>query len=179
VNQFRSSEVTSSEGEGPKSLFGKILGPLPTEVEPVNQDFAIVIEKIGVNAPVIPEVTVMEKEEYFEALKKGVAHAQGTAYPDENRGNVYLFAHSDWSFWERNEYSDVFNLVRKLTEGDRIHIIYQGGDYVYEVINKETLKGFDTYPLTQRVIEPILTLQTCDPPGTSINRLVVTAKRVT
>ncbi|EKE00377.1 MAG: hypothetical protein ACD_22C00036G0004, partial [uncultured bacterium] len=26
------------------------------------------------------------------------------------------------------------------------------------------------------VIEPILTLQTCDPPGTTINRLIVTAK---
>jgi sortase (surface protein transpeptidase) len=43
-------------------------------------------------------------------------------------------------------------------------------------VSKELLKGWDTFPLTRTTIEPILTLQTCDPPGTTLNRLVVTAK---
>ena len=49
---------------------------------------------------------------------------------------------------------------------------------MYEVVNKEIVKGWNTNPLTRPTIEPILTLQTCDPPGTTINRYVVTAKLV-
>jgi LPXTG-site transpeptidase (sortase) family protein len=72
----------------------------------------------------------------------------------------------------------VFNLLRKLDFGDRIHIFYKGETFIYEVVNKEVMKGWNTYPITRSVVEPILTLQTCDPPGTTINRLVVTAKLI-
>ena len=49
-------------------------------------------------------------------------------------------------------------------------------DFVYRVVNVERYKGWEVYPLTRPVLEPLLTLQTCDPPGTTLNRLVVTAK---
>jgi len=42
-------------------------------------------------------------------------------------------------------------------------------------MNKEAMKGWNTQPLSRPVLEPVLTLQTCDPPGTTINRYVVTA----
>jgi len=67
-------------------------------------------------------------------------------------------------------------LLRKLEPEDRIHVFFEGDTYVYEVMNKEVYPGWNTFPLSRSVIEPILTLQTCDPPGTTINRLVVTAK---
>ena len=57
-----------------------------------------------------------------------------------------------------------------------MNIFYQGDRYVYKVVNREVVKGWNTTSITRSVIEPILTLQTCDPPGTTINRLVVTAK---
>lgn len=176
---YRITESRKAESGEPISLFGRLLGPSPSPFDAADQDFSIVIEKIGLNAPIKQNVDVVNKDEYFQALKNGVAHAKGTALPEDPRGNVYLFAHSDISFWERTKYSSAFNLLRKLDIGDRVHIIYKGKDYIYEVINREILKGFNTYPLTRRVIEPILTLQTCDPPGTSLNRLVVTAKLVT
>ena len=72
----------------------------------------------------------------------------------------------------------ILNLLRKLELGDRIHVFRNNTEFVYHVVNKETLKGWNTYPLTRPVIEPILTLQTCDPPGTTLNRLVVTAKLI-
>ncbi|MFZ5424184.1 MAG: sortase [Patescibacteria group bacterium] len=157
------------------SPFARFLTTSPITIDPVNKDFSVVIEKIGVNAPVKADVSVVDEEAYFEALKEGVAHAVTSPYPSEDAGNVYLFAHSSINFWELGHYAKVFNLLRKLDLGDRVHVFYEGDDYIYEVVNKETLKGWNTYPLTRPVIEPTLTLQTCDPPGTTLNRLVVTA----
>lgn len=160
------------------SIFSRFLTTSPVRIEPVNTDFSLVIEKIGVNAPIVKDVAVSDKDAYFEALKSGVAHAGVSELPSERPGNVYLFAHSSINFWRFGKYATVFNLLRKLELGDRIHVFYGGDDYIYEVVNTETLKGFNTYPITRPVIEPTLTLQTCDPPGTSINRLVVTSKLI-
>ena len=104
-----------------------------------------------------------------------MAHALTSNYPSEKPGNTYLFAHASINFWQLGRYDKAFNLLRKLDLGDRVHMFYEGETFVYEVVNKEVMKGWNTYPLTRSVIEPTLTLQTCDPPGTTINRLVVTA----
>jgi len=158
------------------SPFARLLSTRPITVVPVNKDFSIVIEKIGVNAPIVKDVPVTDELAYKSALKSGVAHASTSPYPSEKPGNVYLFAHASTNFWELGKYATVFNLLRKLEKGDRIHIFYEEGEFVYEVVNKEVLKGWNTYPITRPTIEPTLTLQTCDPPGTTLNRLVVTAK---
>jgi len=160
------------------SVFARYLSTRPISIEPVNRDFSIVIEKIGVNAPIIADVSVTDEAAYLAALKEGVAHAITSKYPSDNPGNTYLFAHASVDFWKMGKYSKVFNLLRKLDYGDRIHIFYKGKTYVYEVTNKEVQKGWNTYPITRPVLEPVLTLQTCDPPGTTINRLVVTANLI-
>jgi LPXTG-site transpeptidase (sortase) family protein len=113
---------------------------------------------------------------YKEALKNGVAHAASSDYPSERSGNVFLFAHASLNFWDLGKYSSVFNLLRKLNYGDRIHIFYKNKVYVYEVVNKEVVSGWNMNPIKRATIEPLLTLQTCDPPGTTLNRFVVTAK---
>ena len=105
-----------------------------------------------------------------------MAHSIASDYPTTSPSNVYLFAHASLNFWSLGKYATVFNLLRKLEYGDKIHLFYKDDQYVYEVVNKETVKGWDTSSITRSVIEPILTLQTCDPPGTTINRFVVTAK---
>jgi sortase A len=89
---------------------------------------------------------------------------------------VYLFAHASLNFWDLGKYATVFNLLRKLNVDDKVNIFYEGDRYIYKVVNREVVKGWDTTSITRSVIEPVLTLQTCDPPGTTINRLVVTAK---
>ena len=157
------------------SVFARLLTNKPINLSPVNTDFSIVIEKLGVNAPVVADVTVTDSNAYNKSLKDGVAHASVSDYPSTEPGNVYLFAHSGVDFWNLGKYAKVFNLVRKLELGDKIHIFYKGDVYIYETVNKETYKGWNTYPLTRGTLEPVLTLQTCDPPGTTLNRLVVTA----
>jgi len=167
--------LQNEPGSVPDSVFARLLEDKTINLKPVNKDFSIVIEKLGVNAPIKADVTVTDTKAYNVALKEGVAHASTSDYPSQEPGNVYLFAHSAIDFWNLGKYAKVFNLVRKLEAGDVIHIFYEGDDYVYEVVNKEMYKGWNTYPLTRATLEPVLTLQTCDPPGTTLNRLVVTA----
>lgn len=157
------------------SVFARFLSTRPINITPVNKDFSLVIERIGVNVPIVADVPITDNSAYVEALKNGVAHAGISKYPSEKPGNVYLFAHASTNFWRLGKYATVFNLLRKLELGDRIHIFYENRTYVYSVVNKEVFKGWNTYPITRSVIEPTLTLQTCDPPGTTLNRLVVTA----
>lgn len=169
----------NSDGEGIKdSVFARYLSKRPVLIEPVNKEFSIVIERIGVNAPVVSDVSVTDKKAYIESLKNGVAHASVSKYPSKDPGNVYLFAHASVNFWRLGKYATVFNLLRKLDMGDRIYIFYKDSTYIYETVNKEVYKGWNIMPLTRPVIEPILTLQTCDPPGTTLNRMVVTAKLI-
>lgn len=169
--------VNSSGGEK-DSPFARFISTRPINIVPVNTAFSVVIEEIGVNAPVVADVPVIDEKAYNEALKSGVAHASASAYPSDKPGNTYLFAHASINFWELGKYASVFNLLRKLNYGDRIHVFYKGKTFVYSVVNKEVLKGWNTSPLTRPVVEPILTIQTCDPPGTTLNRLVVTAKLI-
>ena len=160
------------------SVFARFLTSSPINIEPVNKDFALVIEKIGVNAPVIADVPVLDEAIYNKALESGIAHAASSDYPSDKPGNVYMFAHASVNLFSLGKYATVFNLLRKLDLGDKVYVFYKGDSYAYEVMNKEYFKGWTTHPLTRSVVEPILTLQTCDPPGTTFNRLILTAKLV-
>jgi len=151
--------------------------PPPLAVTPASTDFGIVIEKIGANAPVVADVETTSREAYMEAMRHGVAHAKDTAKPDQI-GNVYLFAHSTLNFWEYGPYATVFTTLHQLVPGDRIVVFYQDKRYDYLVDQKEIVPGFDTVPLSRSSTRRLLTLQTCDPPGTTWRRLIVVAKLI-
>jgi len=143
---------------------------------PINKDFSILIEKIGVNAPIVKDVNVILPEVYMEALKQGIAHASFSDYPtDEFTSNVYLFAHSSNNFWELGRYSSVFNLLYKLSLQDEINVFFEGKRYVYQVDNKILVNDFKVDDTIYETFGPTLTLQTCYPTGTTQFRLVVRA----
>lgn len=145
-------------------------------ITPVSTDFAIVIEKINANAKVI-SVNPADEKAYTEALGQGVAHAAGTSFPGE-KGNIYLFSHSTDAPWNVIRYNAVFYLLRELEPGDRVVMFYKDRRYDYVVFDKNIVKPTDVTYLTNKYEDSILTLQTCDPPGTLWNRLIVRAKLV-
>lgn len=169
-------ETKTSSIKKPSNLFDELINGQQIGLQPAGKD-SIVIEKIGVSAPVIWNVSVVNEEEYFEALKKGVAHAKGKAMPGQV-GNVYLFAHSSIEFWKMGPYATVFNQIRRLEVGDKIHLFYKGARFDYEIFEKQTVPGFDLTPYDAKYDESVLTLQTCDPPGTQLNRLIIKARLV-
>lgn len=146
------------------------------DLSPLNKDFSIVIPKINAIAPIVKNVDPFNKNVFLNSLKKGVAHANGTATPDKN-GNVYLFAHSTDAFYNVSQYNAVFYLIGKLERDDEIKIYYQNTEYSYSVLEKKVVSADDTKYLTNNTKEKILTLQTCYPPGTTLKRLIVIAKQ--
>ena len=159
------------------SLSTEIEGSLDKPLIVPNTDFSIAIPRIAAVAPVIEDVDPLNKVEYLRALRNGVAHAKGTAYPGE-KGNVYIFAHSTDAFYNVGKYNAVFYLLGKLSKGDEIYIYYRGVKIKYLVDHVKVVSPSDIQYLTGNTEENTLTLQTCYPPGTTIDRLVVIAKEV-
>ena len=133
----------------------------------------LVIPKIGVDSPVAWDVS---DENTLDALEKGVAHYQGTALPGEI-GNVFITGHSSYYLWAGGSYKQIFALLDKLEAGDRIYVNYQNQVFAYEVTGKKVVKPEDLSVLDQGD-QKTLTLMTCVPVGTNLNRLIVSAKQI-
>lgn len=173
VNQGSYSAETSQDEQG----FGDLENTGGEIITPIDTNFGIVIEKINANARVVANVDPSDEKDYTQALAKGVAHAKGTTFPGQ-KGNIYLFSHSVDAPWNIVRYNAIFYLLSKLETGDRVIMFYQGKRYDYIVFDKAIVNPDDTHYLTDSYEESILTLQTCDPPGTLLNRLIVRAKLV-
>lgn len=137
--------------------------------------FSIHIPKIDAKANIVPNIDPSNPDEYLEALKRGVAHARGTGFPGQGN-NVYLFSHSTNSPLNFSEYNAVFYLLRKLEAKDKIYVYFLNKKYVYEVTDIVVADADDTSWLNDNEQGERLVLQTCDPPGTTLKRLIVIAK---
>jgi len=133
----------------------------------------LVIKKINVNVPIIWDV---KEATILEELKNGVAHYAGTAYPRE-RGNVFITGHSSNYWWTKGDYNYIFALLDKLEISDEIIITYKDSAYIYKVMGSKVVKPEDVSVLNSTP-KSTLTLMTCTPVGTTLNRLIVTASLV-
>lgn len=146
-------------------------------ITPVSTEYGIVIEKINANAKIVPNVDPSDEKIYVAALAEGVAEAAGSTPPGQP-GNLYLFSHSTDAPWNIIRFNAVFYLLSKLEAGDRVVIFRDRKRYDYIVFDKNIVSPNDISFLTNVYDYPVLTLQTCDPPGTLLRRLVVRAKLV-
>jgi sortase A len=146
-------------------------------IAPMSTDFGVVIPKIMANVAVTADVNPAKPEVYQEVLRTagGVAHAAGSAYPDED-GAVYIFGHSTDSNVNVARYNAVFYLLRKLEPNDLIVVYFRGKDYRYRVKYKKVVNPDDLNDITSVANERKLILQTCWPPGTTWKRLLVVAE---
>jgi LPXTG-site transpeptidase (sortase) family protein len=146
-------------------------------IKPQDPNFDIIIPKIGLNEKIIDNVNPNSENAIETALHTGVGRAQGTAYPNQD-GNMYLFAHSSISALSIDRYNAVFTLLRDMSNGDYVYIFYKGQQYTYQVYKEQIVNPQNTSAITFASPFPEITLQTCDPPGFDINRLLIYAKRV-
>jgi len=149
--------------------------PQKSKVVPVNTDFSIQIPKIGVNANVVKNVDPYNSAIYQKALTQGVAHAKGSGLPGFF-GNTFIFAHSANSWYQANQYNAIFYLTNKLEIDDEIIINYEKSEYKYKVTEKKIVKSTEINYLSNNLNTNTLTLMTCWPPGTNLNRLIIIAK---
>ena len=155
---------------------GMTQSPTTTEsvITPKDINAGIVIPKIRANASVVWEVDPYNEKIYQWALTKGVAHAKGSVYPGEI-GTVFIFSHSSQDFLTANRYNSVFYLLTKLKKGDEIYLFYKGKPFVYTVTGHVIVKPDAVSLLTKKTSQKELTLMTCWPPGTTLERYIVTA----
>jgi LPXTG-site transpeptidase (sortase) family protein len=158
-------------------IFEPLLDANGAPIAPINEDFAVVIPKIGVNAPVIANVDPTNLAAYQDALKNGVAHAATSFLPDGD-GTVYLFSHSTNYDWFVRDLNAIFYLLKNLDEGDTIVLLYNRKRYTYTITGKEVVGPKDTSYLYPSSGKRSLILQTCWPPGSTAERLLIFADLV-
>ena len=103
-----------------------------------------------------------------------MAHAKGSAFPGQDK-LVYIFGHSTDGIWNVEAYNAVFYQIKDLEMGDEIVLHLGDDDFKYEVVAKDVIKSTDIDFVNSKQDENLLILQTCWPPGTSWQRLFVTA----
>ena len=135
-------------------------------------DNHLIIPKLDINVPITWNVPA---DNNLPALENGVAHYAGTAHPGEI-GNVFIFGHSSYYWWNKGSYKEIFANLDQLQVGDKIYATFQGQAYTYTVTEKKVVKPTQTEVLNQ-THDRIISLMTCVPVGTTLNRLVVIAQQ--
>ena len=179
VNQVAETKRTLEAQESKHTSLGftdVLSGPKEQILAPIDTVFSILIPKIGANARIFPNINPSKSDVFLPVLKEGVAHAQGTLFPGQP-GNIYLFAHSTDNFWDVGRYNAIFYLLKDLKEGDDVIIFYQNARHNYKVTKIGAISPQEVSFITHaQTGKELLILQTCWPPGTTWQRLLVFAE---
>jgi LPXTG-site transpeptidase (sortase) family protein len=170
-DRFIAPFITPSRNVSAQSL---ILNPSSIQVGP---NPIIIIPKINVQIPVVYNAPNINSDTIETALESGVVHYPTTPYPGQ-LGNGVIFGHSSNNILNPGQYKFAFVLLHDLTDGDTFYLEYQSKLYVYQVINTQVVSPNDTQVLETQSKPATMTLITCDPPGTSINRLIILGEQI-
>lgn len=139
----------------------------------------LIIPKINVDVPVLYDVG-NDHNSQMAAMEKGVAHFSipgASSHPGEI-GNTVLSGHSSNDLFDIGDYKFIFAQLERLQKGDTIYANYEGKRYTYVVTKTEVVKPHEVDKLIYPTEKPVMTLITCTPLGTALNRLLVTAEQV-
>jgi sortase A len=137
----------------------------------------IIIPKINVEIPVVYDVNTIEESAVEKGLERGVVHYANTSNPGQN-GNAVIFGHSSNNIFNPGKYKFAFVLLSRLDNGDTFYLQKDGKRYTYQIYKKTIVKPSDVGVLAATDKQATATLITCDPPGTSTNRLVVVGEQI-
>jgi LPXTG-site transpeptidase (sortase) family protein len=174
--QEQPEETQEPVRENSLSFANVLSGPKEQILTPADPEFSILIPKIGANARIFPNVDPSNPDIFLPILQKGVAHAAGTFFPGQT-GNIYLFAHSTDNFWDVGRYNAIFYLLKDLRKDDDVVVFFNNVRHNYKVIGTEVINPSDVSYITHaQTGKELLILQTCWPPGTTWQRLMVFAE---
>lgn len=148
--------------------------PLPNEAR-------LVIDKIGVNAPIVFGIPD-DNDLIYDGLEDGVVHYSATTKPG-TPGTAFILGHSSAYPWYRGDYGAVFALLSKLKPGDRFYVQYSDNrTFVYEMQESIIFNPFKEDERLAR-LEQLdgnnLILISCYPVGTNYLRIAVHARQIT
>jgi len=151
----------------------------PTTTTAASPEPKLIIPKINVDVPVVYDVTP-DYDAQMKAMNNGIAWfgIPGANSRPGQVGNTVLSGHSSNDVLDSGSYKFIFARLDHLEVGDTIYANYQSTRHTYTVTKKEVVKPTEVDKLIYPTTKPILTLITCTPLGTSLNRLLVTAEQV-
>jgi sortase A len=151
--------------------------PIISSAGPVSDKSEIIIPKINVEIPVVYGINTVNENDVEAALESGVVHYADTAVPGQN-GNLVIVGHSSNNIFNKGKYKFAFVLLSRLEGGDTFYIQKDGKRFTYQVYEKKIVKPSEVSVLGSAAKPATATLITCDPPGTSLNRLVVVGEQI-
>jgi LPXTG-site transpeptidase (sortase) family protein len=138
----------------------------------------VIIPKINVEIPVDYSQTSTDEATIETALESGVVHYPSTVLPGQT-GNAAFFGHSSNNIFNPGKYKFAFVLLHELVVGDTFYLTHNGTTYVYKVFSTSVVEPSDVGVLNGVVgHNNTATLITCDPPGTSLHRLIVVGDQI-
>ena len=108
----------------------------------------------------------------MQELENGVIRYPGSSTP-WNDWTTFIFWHSSNFPWIKWDYNDVFALLDKVEFDDEIIIYYNQKKYIYKIREKKVISPWDVWVLERNKKKSELTLMTCWPIWTTLNRLIV------
>lgn len=144
---------------------------------PVGPESKIIIPKINLEVPVVFNLGSIIEKDVQNALEDGVVHYATTPNPGEV-GNSVIVGHSSNNILNSGKYKFAFVLLKRLEIEDTFFVHRDGVRYTYKVYKKEIVGPSEVSVLQTQEKANTITLITCDPPGTSINRLIITAEQI-
>ena len=145
----------------------------------VGPESRLIVPKINIDVPVMYDIG-NDYDSQMAAMSKGVAHfaVPGASSHPGQIGNTVIAGHSSNDLLDNGDYKFIFAQLDKLNVGDTIYANYQSIRYTYTVTKKEVVKPSEVNKLVYPTSKPVLTLLTCTPLGTALNRLLVTAEQI-
>ena len=138
----------------------------------------VIIPKINVEIPLNFSVSTPNEDDIENALEDGVVHYPTTVLPGQT-GNTAFFGHSSNNIFNPGHYKFAFALLHDIVPGDTFYLTYGDKVYAYQVFQKAIVDPNDIAVLDNVPnYAATATLITCDPPGTSLHRLVVWGEQV-
>ena len=137
----------------------------------------IIIPKINVEIPVVYNVNSIDEKTIQSGLENGAVHYPTSPEPGQ-LGNTVIIGHSANNIFNNGKYKYAFALLNRLQEGDTFILTHGGKRYLYKIYVRKIVKPTDVSVLGPTDKPATATLITCDPPGTSINRLILVGEQV-
>lgn len=160
------ADADESEVEDPNALpiypVGKLVESGRREAY-VSGDMLLEVPRLNLSCPVLDGTET-------ETLDQGVCLFEYAQLPGVSNANTSLVAH-------RDVYGKEFLNIHKITDGDLMYLTYEGKKYTYEYSETLVTDDSDWEPIRVKDFACI-TLQSCDPIGTAINRIFVIGRLI-
>ena len=121
--------------------------------------------------PSLDQDVLVQNNVDTESLRSGPGLYEYSQLPaPDTNANVSIAGHRDIEGAE-------FYYIDRLTDGDLMYLVYQEKVYIYQYESTQIIQSDDWNPIACKDY-PCLTLTSCDPIGTFINRIVLTGRLV-